>query len=272
MRRDFSLRWAELLREALTRPGIIHEAYSRFHSYSFGNRIAALSQCFERKIPPGPIATFQRWRGLGRTVKRGEKALYLCMPVQVKRRDEEDTQASEEKTLTVFLWKPHWFVLSQTEGKEFVPEPIPDWSKETALTSLGIEEIPFDLTDGNVLGYARGRQVAVSSIAPLPMKTLFHETGHVVLGHSAEILPADVDKTPRNLAEVEAEAVALLCCESLGLPGAEFCRGYIQKWTGKGAEIPEAAARRIFAAAGRILEAGAADGSAAGQDIGGKAA
>jgi antirestriction protein ArdC len=272
MRRDFSLRWAELLHEALTRPGIIHEAYSRFHGYSFQNRIAALTQCLERKIPPGPIATFQKWCGLGRIVKRGEKALYLCMPVQVKRREEKETDDPEEKTITVFLWKPHWFVLSQTEGKEFIPEPIPGWSKEKALASVGIEEIPFDLTDGNVLGFARGRQVAVSSIAPLPMKTLFHEIGHVVLGHSAEILPAEEERIPRNLAEVEAEAVALICCEALGLPGAEFCRGYIQKWIGQGAEIPEVAARRIFAAAGKILEAGAADGFNVGPEEGGKAA
>jgi antirestriction protein ArdC len=272
MPRDFSLRWAELLTEAVSRPGMLHEAYSRFHGYSFGNRIAALSQCFERKIPPGPIATFQRWHGLGRSVKRGEKALWLCMPVQVKRRGEKDAADPEEKTITVFLWKPHWFVLSQTEGKEFIPEPIPGWSKEQALASLEIEEIPFDLTDGNVLGFTRGRQVAVSSIDPLPTETLFHEIGHVVLGHSAEVLPADVDKTPRNLAEVEAEAVALICCEALGLPGAEFCRGYIQKWIGKGTEIPEAAARRIFTAAGKILESGAADGSATGQKAGGKAA
>ena len=271
MRRDFSLRWAELLREALTRPGMIHEAYSRFHGYSFGNRIAALAQCHERRIPPGPIATFRKWKDLGRSVKHGERALYLCMPVQVKRRDTEDAEA-EEKTLTVFLWKPHWFILSQTEGKEFVPEPIPGWSKEQALASLVIEEIPFDLTDGNALGYARGRQVAVSPIAPLPMKTLFHEVGHIVLGHSAEVLAAEVEHTPRNLAEAEAEAVALICCESLGLPGAEFCRGYIQKWLGQSADILEASARRIFTAAGRILEAGYADGSSAGPERGGKAA
>ena len=29
---------------------------------------------------------------------------------------------------------------------------------------------------------------------------------------------------------MEAEAVALLCCEALGLEGTECCRGYIQEW------------------------------------------
>jgi hypothetical protein len=32
------------------------------------------------------------------------------------------------------------------------------------------------------------------------------------------------------LREVEAESVALLCCEALNLEGADYCRGYIQNW------------------------------------------
>ena len=49
----------------------------------------------------------------------------------------------------------------------------------------------------------------------------------------------DTEHTPRSEAEVEAEAVALLCCESLGLPGAEYSRGYIQSW-GKGRKLTNA--------------------------------
>jgi hypothetical protein len=32
-----------------------------------------------------PIASFNRWKELGRHVKRGEKAITLCMPVTCKR-------------------------------------------------------------------------------------------------------------------------------------------------------------------------------------------
>lgn len=65
---------------------------------------------------------------------------------------------------------------------------------------------------------------------------------------------SDTDQTLRTVAEVEAEAVALLCCESLGLPGAEFSRGYIQSW-GQGQAISERSAQRIFHAADQILRA-----------------
>ena len=57
-----------------------------------------------------------------------------------------------------------------------------------------------------------GRAVAVSPVAALPHKTLFHELAHVVLGHTAEGTLEDDERTPRSLREVEAESVALLCC------------------------------------------------------------
>ena len=67
------------------------------------------------------------------------------------------------------------------------------------------------------------------------------------LGHTSEgSLNSDsTDRTPRDIRELEAECVALLCCESLGLPGAELSRGYIQGWF-KGSEVPERSAQRIF--------------------------
>ena len=72
---------------------------------------------------------------------------------------------------------------------------------------------------------------------------------------------SDSDITPTSLREVEAEAVALVCLEALGLPGAEHCRGYIQHWNERrGAEpIPERSAQRIFKAADQILKAGTTD-------------
>ena len=70
----------------------------------------------------------------------------------------------------------------------------------------------------------------------------------------------DGDLTPRSLREVEAEAVALVCLEALGLAGAEHCRGYIQHWNAhRGAEaIPERSAQKNFKAADTVLRAGRA--------------
>jgi hypothetical protein len=151
--------------------------------------------------------------------------------------------------------------LGQTDGQELEPVTVPEWDAERALTALSIERIPFNHTDGNVQGFARKRQVAINPLAQLPYKTLFHELGHVILGHTTEEDFADAETTPRSLREVEAESVALLCCESLGLDGAEFCRGYIQNWLSRGSgfnaeAIPEKSAQKIFRAADQIIRAG----------------
>ena len=251
-------KWSALLIEAVTKPGLIMKAYSAFHAYSIGNQLLALVQCQMRGLQPGPINTFPKWKDLGRFVKRGERALSLCMPITCKRREED---SDEEHTFTSFVYKARWFVLAQTDGQEVEPIMIPEWDADRALTALNIERIPFDHTDGNVQGFARERRIAINPLAQLPAKTLLHELGHVILGHTTGAEFADADTTPRSLREVEAESVALLCCESLGLEGAEFCRGYIQNWLRRGngfdAEaIPEKSAQKIFRAADQIIRAG----------------
>ena len=49
-----------IIEEAVTKPGTLHEAYSRFWNYSLGNQILALIQCRDRGIEPGPLASFNR--------------------------------------------------------------------------------------------------------------------------------------------------------------------------------------------------------------------
>src|SRR5207244_11982648 len=116
-----------------------------------------------------------------------------------------------------------------------------------------------EVTDGNCQGYARQRTIAVSPLAAMPLKTTVHEAVHVLLGHTSEGEQNDGELTPRNLRECEAEAVAMLCCAALDLPGVEFSRGYIQSWWGPGNPIPERSAQRILTAADQILKAGTND-------------
>ncbi len=249
--------FAELLQNAVNEPGTLSRAYQQFHHYSLGNQLLAMFQCHERELPPGPMATFPRWKELGRHVKRGEKALTLCMPITVKQRAETaDGADNDSATFTRFVYRSRWFVLAQTEG-EALPEPtIPSWQTARALTALDITEVPFEATDGNVMGYARDRCIAINPLNPLPYKTRFHEVAHVLLGHTTEGVQSDGEVTPRNLRECEAESVALLCCAALELPGADECRGYVQHWWGQGHAIPERSAQAVLKVADQILKAG----------------
>ncbi len=113
-------KWSALLVEAVNKPGLIMEAYSAFHHYSIGNQLLAMIQCQLRGLEPGPINTFLGWQALGRNVKRAERALMLCMPITRKHRDEEAADNGDDgngqHTYTAFVYKPRWFVISQTLG------------------------------------------------------------------------------------------------------------------------------------------------------------
>src|SRR5947209_7623516 len=129
--RHEEIQFRQLLNEAVTKPGTLMKAYSLFWNYSLGNQILALMQANQRNIPLGPIASFNRWKELGRYVKRGEKAITLCMPVTCKRTvKEEGTDGNDAETEVMFkrfVYKRNWFMLYQTDGAEYQPPTIPTW-------------------------------------------------------------------------------------------------------------------------------------------------
>ena len=260
-----------LLHEALTQPGRVADCYRLFHHYSFGNALWIAEQLEARGEPLAPIASFNRWRELGRIVKKGSKALHMCMPVTLKAK--ADTQAEDAETTTtedgrrvIFVVRRNWFALHHTEpmagAEPQAPEAVAlDWNAGRALAALDITREDFQHTNGNVQGYAKpdARRVAVSPLAVNPVKTLFHEIAHCLL-HSEQARIEDAAELTRSLAEVEAESVAYLCCAVLGLPGLEEARGYVQDWlAGSGCDaetFTEQHARRVLGAVDKILKAG----------------
>ena len=139
----------------------------------------------DRALRPGPLATSPKWKALGRHVRKGEKALVLCQPVTIKRTREQESDSEGTDVYTRFVYRPACFVLAQTEGADLPPASIPSWSMDRALTALDAAEVPFDATDGNLQGFARGRSITSAPLNPLPFKTAFHELAHVLLGHTS---------------------------------------------------------------------------------------
>jgi hypothetical protein len=257
-----------ILQAALTQPGVMNQAYRAFHNYSIGNQMLAALQLQAKGLPLAPIASFNAWREKGRFVKKGEKALSLFMPISVKRRADKAAPAAPADpaeagevvgsggTFNLFMLRPHWFSLTQTEGDAFIAESVtPAWDALTAMAALDIIEEPFEQLQGNHLGYARARSIGLNPLNPLKHKTRFHEIAHVVLGHTTEADLHDDETLTRQIAEAEAEGVAYLLCALLDLPGQAESRDYIQGWL-QGAELPEKSAKRIFGAADRIMKAG----------------
>ena len=262
-----------------------------------------MCQCQERGITPGPINTFPGWKSLGRWVRKGQKAITLCQPVTVRRRDtpepSDNTRADRSQAtasgpsqtpasgapqipaskaddghqtatkspqdhnpeiITRFVYKPRWFVLAQTEG-EPLPEPaIPSWDASRALSGLDVTEVPFDHVDGNCLGFARERSIAINPVNPMPHKTRFHELGHVLLGHTSEGQQADSETTPRSLRECEAETVALLCCAALDLPESPSVAATSRAGGARGTRSPNGPPSGFLRWLDQILKAGTDQG------------
>jgi hypothetical protein len=82
------------------------------------------------------------------------------------------------------------------------------------------------------------------------VKTLCNELAHALLH--------DGFTGSRDLAECEAESVAYVVCDGLGLDSSDYSLGYVAVWAGGGDEATKAiraSGTRIQRAARQILEA-----------------
>lgn len=256
---DAPVTWPALLHQAVNTPGHAAKCYSMFHNYSFGNQLLALWQMTDRGIDIGPIATFKKWKSLGRSVRKGSKAMLLCVPVKARRTIENELGEKETIYITVgFDYKCQWFAVAQTDGEDVQPDPVPGWDLDRAMRNLKIERVNFDMVNGNCQGYAHKRTVALNPVAQHATRTMLHELAHVALGHTDDMTTSDEARTPRNVAELEAEAVAYLLCDTFNLGGQDESRNYIQNWY-KENTVPDENAQRIFKVAQQILAAGKED-------------
>lgn len=244
----------ELIEALLTVRGELGSSYSRFHRYSTRNLgFLAMQGC-----PMEPVATFNRWKELGRQVQRGEKAYSILRPIQVKVRGEQDgDQDDEVKMIRRFKVVKALFAVSQTAGEDLPPYEPPAWSRERAMQALDITEVPFEHYDGNVQGFSYDRNLAVSPVAVYPFKTWAHEAGHIMGGHTTEQRLAEYQEH-RGPFEFEAEATAHLVLKTLGADdqfNAAESRGYIQHYM-RGEQPTEKNFSTILNSTGRIVEAG----------------
>lgn len=247
---DGAVDWRVLLTEAMTMPGQLGETYCRFYRYSFQNQILLWLQGVTE-----PCAPFKAWIGLGRVpVKGGGRAVLHPRPI---RKVNEET--GEKETVAMrFVMRRSTFPYSNTVGPDVEWPELPAWDGERAAAMLDVERVAFELIDGNTQGYSVGRKFAVSPVAVYPMKTLFHELGHIVLGHTADCREGE-SPCSRGVAEFQAESVAYLLAHELDLGqwAPDESRAYIQNWLGD-EQVTDRHIREVFTAVDKILAAGRA--------------
>lgn len=221
----------------------------RFHRYSFSNSLLIYAQ----DPAASRVAGFTTWKRLGRSVRRGERAIWILAPMLAKRARLGDDE--ERRGIVGFRPVPV-FDVAQTDG-----EPLPEvcttlrgddpgtWLDR--LTScagqLGYAVEFTDLpgaTNGDCTFARRRIRVERRNERAQQVKTLAHELAHALLHEGVD---------DRPLVELEAESTAYVVCRTFGFDTGEYSFGYVAGWAGGG---PEAVAR-ITESGGRIQRAAA---------------
>ncbi|MBE3573714.1 MAG: hypothetical protein IMW95_12350 [Moorella humiferrea] len=103
---------------------------AKFHRYSFANTVMIFSQCPHATM----VAGYNRWKELGRYVKKGEKAIKIFAPLTFKEKDPETGEETGETIVKGFK-VVNVFDVSQTDGK-----PLPTLAEaEYGDTAAGRE-------------------------------------------------------------------------------------------------------------------------------------
>lgn len=240
---------------------------SKFHQYSFNNALLIALQ----KPNASRVAGYKKWKQLEHQVRKGEKGIVILAPIGRTRKVETDETAKsdekeEKKSFIAGFTTVRVFDVSQTDGPDLpevaskleglAPDGVFDRLTEFA-NSIGFRvERPESLESGanGDTTHSSGliRVVSANSEAQ-QAKTLAHEIGHALL-HDPE-LPSTKD-VARGLKELEAESVAYVVSQSLGLDSSDYSFGYVAGWGGGPDSVQKirASASRIQKAASAVLK------------------
>lgn len=204
-------------------------ATAKFHHYSFGNIMLIATQ----RPNASRVAGFNAWKKLGRFVKKGEKGIVIIAPMPF-RRDAEALESSDESRSASIRFKAAYvFDVAQTDG-----EPLPELSEVTGDPGVHLERLKAIAAGRSItveyadeLGTADGRskggriELRPGMSAAHEFEVLVHELAHETLHHNG-------DRSPKTVQELEAEAVAFIVCEAVGLGNTAAAVDYIHLYQG----------------------------------------
>jgi len=213
---------------------------ARFHRYSLGNTLLIMVQSPEATH----VAGFATWLKLGRAVRKGEKGIAILVPIRPKAQAEDEKEKpdakakakdGEEDERPVRFKVGYVFDVSQTEGDELPslarPEGDPGQFLPQLRNLVSDMEIALEYRDdlGGADGLSSGGLIAIrQGLSPAEeFSTLVHELAHEKL-HKGE---GRVGTTKRSR-ELEAEAVACVVSQGVGLLAEPASSDYIQLYGG----------------------------------------
>jgi len=221
-------------------------AMARFHNYSFGNILAIARQ----RPTATRVAGFHTWKDMGRFVKRGEKGIQILAPMVGNRRKKDDaaptqTQDTTAKPAPVLIGfrAVYVFDVAQTEGAD-LPECEHSITGEVGahrdrlIAFLDSQNIRLEFSENiaPALGVSYGGRIALlpGQSQAEEFTTLVHETAHELL-HKSERRTI----TTATVRETEAEAVAFIVGQAIGLEMGTASSDYIQMYAGNAELLAE---------------------------------
>jgi hypothetical protein len=216
-------------------------AMAKFHRYSFGNQLLIAFQ----RPDATHVAGYQTWKKLGRYVKAGEKGILIIAPV--KRRvakaelvmsnggNEGEADGSDDLVRVVSFTGAYVFDISQTDG-----QPLPEFAKvsgepadytarlKVLAAAKGIA-LEYATSLGGAQGVSCGNRIQILlGLEPATeFSVLAHELAHELL-HRGERR----HQVSKKVRETDAEAVAFVVCQSIGLETGTAASDYIQLYNG----------------------------------------
>ena len=240
---------------------------ARLHAYSPSNVLLiarAHAEAFADGVvaspDPGWVAGFVTWRGLGRSVERGQHGYPVLAPCRYDRRVAVNGEGGarllvrgevlaagervERRRVMAGFRVERVFSVQQTTGRPLPEVPTPELLAGEAPAGLEaavagvIERQKFTVgtvPDATAIDGANGRTrwdtrrvvVRADMDDAARVKTLLHEAGHVLLhadGVGREL--------PRAVKEVEAESVAFVVAAVHGMATDGYSFPYVAGWAG----------------------------------------
>ena len=229
--------------------------FSKFHSYSFYNRILI----FIQKPDATKVASYNTWKSKHRQVNKGAKAINILAPAsnpKAQQTPEDDSEmdmltaiGANRPTVTRFR-AVNVFDISDTtpiDERGEVPETPQWWGEntpsETADTLFGaVSEVAKDMGinvtqsdgKGGEKGYSAGDHINISSdvSGAARLSTMIHEIAHELMHwkkSSIYFIDNGEGRQKSELQELQAESVSYVVLKHYGIPVAHHTT-YLALW------------------------------------------
>ena len=241
---------------------------AKFHRYSARN----IDLIYAQNPQATQVAGFKQWqKAFNRTVNRGAKAIRIAAPIikKLTPAEQKHLDTTDERVIVGYRYLPV-FDVAQTSGepvlsaKDFVKENLADHQNVTSLYNafkdylnqqpdLKVSEVPLATLNG-AKGYFQPstNEIVMGGDEPdnaLKLKTLYHEYAHSQL-HG---LKSAFKDRPRAYQETQAEAVAYVAMQNIGVDTSNYSLGYVATWA-KDKAVIHSALSEIQQVSNKVIE------------------